>query len=60
MSPVSAPALEDQDMKPSDQRNYPENPDAIKQHRTRTDRGVKTKTFQTVIGVHGITRAPCY
>ena len=37
-----------------------ENPDVIKRHRTRNDREVKTKAFQTVIGVHGITREPCY
>ena len=37
-----------------------ENPDVIQRHRTRRDRGVKKKIFETVVGVHGITCEPCY
>ncbi|XP_068758206.1 uncharacterized protein [Montipora capricornis] len=32
-----------------------ENPDVVKRHRTRRDRGIKKRKWQTVIGVHGIT-----
>ena len=37
-----------------------ENPDVVKRHRTRRDRGIKKRKWQTVLGVHGITGAPCY
>ena len=35
-------------------------PDVILQHNNRRDRGVKKKTFLEQIGVHGITKAPCF
>ena len=37
-----------------------EKPDVIQRHRTRRDRLVKRKVFETLVGVHGITCAPCY
>ena len=37
-----------------------ENPDVVKRHRKRRERGVKQKKFPTVIGVHGVTGKPCY
>ena len=37
-----------------------ENPDNIELHRDRRDRRIKRKRFQRVVGMHGITREPCY
>ena len=35
-------------------------PDFISRHKIKRDRGVKKKTFEMQVGVHGITQAPCY
>ena len=37
-----------------------ERPDAILPHKNRRDREVRKKKFEMPVGVHGITKVPCY